>query len=312
MNEFDIIQTYFASQPCQRKDVILGIGDDAAIVQVPADQQLVITTDTLVGGIHFLANTLPFVIGFKSLAVNLSDLAAMGATPAWVTLALTLPEADEAWLSDFTRGFFDLATKYKIQLIGGDLTHGPLSVTVQAHGLVPPQQAIQRNGAKAGDLIYVTGTVGDAALALAFLQKKIMVPTKYQEELQQKLNQPTPRIEIGEQLRTAASAAIDISDGLLADLKHILTRSGVGARINVNNLPLSTALRAATTHEQALAFALTGGDDYELCFTVPRAKKNRVPENCTCIGEITASSDLDLRFADGTTYNLNVEGYTHF
>src|SRR5579872_3431761 len=173
LNEFAIIQHFFTTQNISRNDVILGIGDDAAIITPPANQQIVITTDTLVNGVHFLQDTSPYDIGFKSLAVNLSDLAAMGATPAWVTLALTLPLVDETWLNDFSRGFFALASEYKTQLIGGDLTHGPLTITIQAHGLIPSGQAIQRATAKPGDLIYVTNTLGDAALGLAILQNKI-------------------------------------------------------------------------------------------------------------------------------------------
>lgn len=312
MNEFDIIRTYFTPQICQRKDVALGIGDDAAIVSPPPNHQIIITTDTLVSGIHFLENANAYDIGVKSLAVNLSDLAAMGATPAWVTLALTLPNATDAWLKDFSRGFFKLATEHNVQLIGGDLSHGALSITIQAHGLIPTNQAIRRSGAKAGDLIYVTHTVGDASLALDFLQKKISIPSMYQAELVQQLNQPTPRVKIGEALRSIASAAIDISDGLIADLKHILDMSKVGAHINVDQIPLSTALKESTTKNQALTYALSGGDDYELCFTVPKSKLNFLPEHCTCIGEITASLELDLRFSDGTKYNLNTDGYTHF
>ena len=312
MNEFDIIETYFAKQPCKRKDVSLGIGDDGAILNVPPEKQLVVTTDTLISGVHFPENTDAFSMGFKSLAVNLSDLAAMGAEPAWVMLALTLPNSDAQWLKDFSRGFFELAEKYNIELIGGDLTKGALSITVQALGLVPKNEAITRHGAKAGDLIYVTGTLGDAALALAVLQKKIAVEEKYQEKILLKLNQPKPKIKEGEQLRKIATAAIDISDGLYADLKHMLKKSGVGARIDLDHLPLSEALQRSTIKEEALRFALSGGDDYELCFTVPAAKKHLLPEGCTCIGEITASLEINLTFANGKKYILTHEGYTHF
>lgn len=312
MNEFDIIRNFFASQKNSRDDVILGIGDDCAIVAPPPNQQIVITTDTLVAGVHFLENTAADDIAFKSLAVNLSDLAAMGATPAWVTLALTLPHANQSWLEKFSRGFFALAAAHNVQLIGGDLTHGPLSVTIQALGFVPPNEAIRRNTAKPGDLIYVTHTVGDAALALAFLQHKINIKPDFQNNLLQRLNRPIPQIKIGEKLRQVASAAIDISDGLIADLKHILENSHVGAIIHIDAIPMSQALRESVSQQEALSFALNGGDDYELCFTVPQNKKNVIPENCTCIGEITESTELTLRFADGTPYNLEQEGYQHF
>lgn len=312
MNEFAVIQHFFSTQTLSRKDVALGIGDDAAIITPPANQQIVITTDTLVSGVHFPTETLPYDIGFKSLAVNLSDLAAMGATPAWLTLALTLPTIDETWLKDFTRGFFTLATEHQAQLIGGDLTHGPLTITIQAHGLIPLNQAIQRNTAKPGDLIYVTNTLGDAAFALAILQNKINIPTEHQKNLFTKLNQPIPQIKIGERLRGIANSAIDISDGLAADLGHILEKSTVGAEINVDLIPLSNIMRESISKDNALHFALSGGDDYELCFTVPLDKQHLVPEHCTCIGKITNTTKLDLRFSNGIKYNLPHTGYQHF
>lgn len=312
MNEFDIIQRFFTHQPCLRKDVNLGIGDDAAIISPPVNHQIVITTDTLVYGVHFPIETSPYDIGFKSLAVNLSDLAAMGATPAWLTLALTLPTADETWLKEFSRGFFALASEYPLQLIGGDLTHGPLTVTVQAQGLIPTGQAIQRSHAKPGDLIYVTHTLGDAALALAVLQHKITIPDDDQKMISTKLNRPIPQLKIGEQLRGMATSAIDISDGLAADLGHILGKSAVGAEVNVDLIPLSNTLRYQITKEEALHFALSGGDDYELCFTIPADKKNLVPAHCTCIGKITDTNKLDLQFSDGKKYHLNKAGYQHF
>ena len=312
MNEFAAIQHFFALQNISRKDVTLGIGDDAAIITPPEKQQIVITTDTLVEGVHFLTQTSPYDVGFKSLAVNLSDLAAMGATPAWLTLALTISTLDEIWLKDFSQGFFALASQYEAQLIGGDLTRGPLTITIQAHGLIPFGQAIKRSTAKPGDLIYVTNTLGNAALALAVLQKKINLPNEYQESVFSQLNRPTPQIKIGEQLRGIASAAIDISDGLLADLGHILEKSSVGAEIDVDLIPLSHILQKHLNQKEALYFALSGGDDYELCFTVPVLKKNLVPKNCTYIGKITDTNKLDLRFANGEKYHFHHTGYQHF
>ncbi|HSW93774.1 MAG TPA: thiamine-phosphate kinase [Gammaproteobacteria bacterium] len=311
MNEFAIIQRFFTPQTLSRKDVLLGTGDDAAIISPPTDQQLVITTDTLVKGVHFPINTSAADIGFKSLAVNLSDLAAMGATPAWLTLALTLPAVDETWLTDFSRDFLTLATNYHAELIGGDLTQGPLTITVQAIGLVPTGQAIQRNTAKPGDFIYVSNTPGDAAAGLAFLQKKINLSIDDQKNCVEKLNRPIPRIQLGEQLRDIASAAIDLSDGLLADLGHILEKSGVGATIHPDQIPLSNAL-SHLEKDQALHFALNGGDDYELCFTVPADKKNRVPKECTCIGTITDTQTLDLIFSNGKRYPVPDKGWQHF
>jgi len=311
MNEFAVIQRFFTTQKISRSDVFCGIGDDAAIITPPVNQQIIMTTDTLVSNVHFPADTSPYDIGFKSLAVNLSDLAAMGATPAWITMALTLPEIHETWLTEFSRGFFTLATEHQAQLIGGDLTRGPLTITIQAHGLIPRGQAIQRNTAKPGDLIYVTNTIGDAALALAVLQKKFKLTDDDQQTVFTKLHRPTPQIKIGEQLRGVASAAIDISDGLAADLGHILEKSAVGAEINVDLIPLSAALRHLEK-DKAIQFALSGGDDYELCFTVPVDKKNHVPKNCTCIGTITNTNELDLRFSNGIKYDLHQTGYQHF
>lgn len=312
MNEFDIIETFFTKQPISRNDVILGVGDDCAITEVPADQQLVITTDTLISGVHFPENTSAYDIGYKSLAVNLSDLAAMGSTPAWITLALTLSDANEKWLSEFSQGIFDLTKRYNVQLIGGDLTHGSLSVTIQAFGLVKKNQAIRRSTAQPGDLIYVTHTLGDAALGLLIVQNKMSVSKKIADHFIAHLNRPEPRIEIGKSLLGIANAAIDISDGLAADLGHILKLSQVGARIYVDQLPLSAALRESVSSSQAIALALNGGDDYELCFTVPKEKQNLLKEGFTCIGVITEDQTLDLRYQDGSTYNGLINGYRHF
>lgn len=312
MNEFDIIKKFFAPHAAPRKDVIAGIGDDCAIVNPDPNQQIAITTDTLVAGVHFFENADAYDIGFKSLAVNLSDLAAMGATPAWVTMALTLPTADENWLNHFAQGFFALANRYQVQLIGGDLTRGPLSITIQAMGLVPNNQFLRRSGAKVDDLIYVTHTLGDAALALHVLQNKLTLSPLHQKEILQRLNRPEPRITIGKSLRNISNAAIDISDGLAADLTHILTASQVGAVINVDHIPLSDTLHTSMPHAQAIALALNGGDDYELCFTVPNDQQASVPSECTCIGKIVATPGLTLQFDDGTKYALPVDGYQHF
>ncbi len=310
-HEFDIIEQFFNQQPIQHPHVILGIGDDAAIVQVPS-QDLIITTDTLVKNVHFPESASAFDIGFKALAVNLSDLAAMGATPAWITLALTLPEVNEDWLKAFCAGLFELTQRYSVQLIGGDLTRGPLAITIQAHGFTPHQQAIQRYGAQPGDLVYVTHTLGDAALGLLCTKKKIAISPASELFVLTRLNRPEPRVEIGEKLRGVASAAIDISDGLASDLGHILKRSGVGARINVDSLPFSQALRESVTHEKSLELALSGGDDYELCFTVPIEKNKVFDFDCTCIGVITDGRGLELQRGDGSQYSMKMTGYQHF
>ena len=319
MNEFELIQQYFATQSECRSDIITGIGDDAAIVKVPNDRELVITTDTLVSSVHFLDSTLPDDVGYKSLAVNLSDLAAMGATPAWVSLALTLPIAQQEWIQAFCNGFFTLANRYQVQLVGGDLTKGPLSITVCAIGFVPPHQALLRSGAKAADLIYVTGTLGDAGLGLHYLQTKIQLNPKDQRFIMERLHRPEPRIAVGKQLLELATAAIDISDGLIADLTHLLTASQVGALIEVDQLPLSDELKHSVSHEKAIELALTAGDDYELCFTIPANKKDElekklssIPCHYTCIGVITEQPSLALRYQNGNKYHGPIHGYQHF
>lgn len=319
MNEFDLIKNYFATQTELRADVRISIGDDAAIVKVPQGHELAVTTDTLIAGVHFPLTTLPFDIGYKALAVNLSDLAAMGATPAWVTLAITLPSPDESFVQDFCDGFFTLANRYQVQLIGGDLTRGPLSITVQAMGIIKDQEAILRSNAKVGDLIYVTGTLGDAGLALQVMQEQVAINPVNQRALFTRLNRPEPRIEAGKLLVGLAHAAVDISDGLAADLGHILKASNVGATIYVDKLPLSPELTASVSKENAIQLALGAGDDYELCFTVPAAKQEEVEQLLsqltyahTCIGKITQQPGLDLRYQNGTPYHGSVFGYQHF
>lgn len=312
LNEFELIESFFANEPIHRDDVILGIGDDGAILNSSEKKRLVVTTDTLIAGTHFPENTPAFDIGFKSLAVNLSDLAAMGATPLWFTLALTLPHANSVWLSEFREGLFSLAKKYHLQLIGGDTTRGFLSITITALGSLPSSLALTRRGAKPNDQIYVTNCLGDAALALALQQKKISVPFHLESYFLNRLNQPNPRIEIGEKLLHCASAAIDISDGLASDLSHILKQSDVGAIIYCDQLPLSAAMKETVSKMEAITYALSGGDDYELCFTIPPHKKNQLPENCHFIGEITETNKLDLRMSDGSSFKGSVEGFKHF
>lgn len=318
MPEFDIINQYFATRALHRSDVRIGIGDDAAVVKPEPGSELIITTDTLVAGIHFPETTLPYDIGHKALAVNLSDLAAMGAAPAWVTLALTMPREDSEWIQLFCNGFFSLADRYSVQLIGGDLTRGPLSITVQALGFAPAGKALLRSGAKPNDLIYVTGTLGDAGLALKCLKQNISLGAPIHSQVMERLNRPEPRIAEGNALLPLATAAIDISDGLAADLLHILDASGVGAVIHTNQLPLSEAVTASLSQADAVKLALTAGDDYELCFTLPaemRGTLERLPSihsRLTCIGEITRQRGLELRNQNGTSYHGPISGYQHF
>ena len=319
-SEFSLIDRYFAAHPLRRPDVALGIGDDCALLIPPAGQHLVVTMDTLVADVHFLAATDPEAIGYKALAVNLSDLAAMGAVPAWATLALTLPKADEGWLEGFCRGLFALADHYGVQLVGGDTTHGPTTViTIQVHGFVAPGLALRRDGAKAGDAIYVTGAPGDAGLALATVFGKAAVPPEYRSYVQRRLERPEPRLAEGVALLGIASAAIDVSDGLAQDLGHILERSGIGARLEVDRLPLSPALVASLDLDAAIVTALAGGDDYELCFTAPPERTSQLEAvaagwdcRCTRIGVITAEPGLQLVHADGSAFHLDRSGYDHF
>lgn len=329
MNEFEIIESFFnKGSNIHRKDVIKGIGDDAAIVEVPPNHQLAITTDTLVAGIHFFEDADPSSIGHKALAVSLSDLAAMGATPAWVTLAITMPSAKKSWLKSFCDGFFTLAQTYDVALVGGDLTRGPLTITVEAFGFLPKHQALLRSTATTDDIIYVTGTLGDAGCALQHLQHKLSIPKEHLSSMTDKLTRPQPRVNLGKKLLNIANAAIDISDGLIADLNHILVASHVGAVINIDQLPLSEGLKQAmaggsnnNANDKAIALALTAGDDYELCFTVPHGKQNQLEaalatssfhSQITAIGRITASSGLELKYANGDLYHGSIKGYLHF
>ena len=320
VSEFSLIDRYFAAHDLRRPDVALGIGDDCALLIPPAGQHLVATMDTLVAGVHFFADTDPEGLGHKVLAVSLSDLAAMGATPAWATLALTLPRVDEDWLERFCRGLFALADRYGVQLVGGDTTHGPTTViTLQAHGFVPPGLALRRDGAKPSDEIYVTGMPGDAGLALAAAFGKVAIAPEHRNCVRQQLDRPEPRLAEGMALRGVASAAIDISDGLAQDLGHILERSGVGAQLEVDRLPLSPALTASLARDAALVTALASGDDYELCFTVPPERIAQLESvaadwecRCSRIGVIAAEPGLRLVRAEGSAFRLDWSGYDHF
>ena len=262
--EFDLIAR-IRQRVASRDDVALGIGDDCALLAPPPGMRLAVTMDTLNAGVHFPPETAPADIGWKALAVNLSDLAAMGAQPAWCTLSLTLPQADAAFVDGFCDGFFALARLHGIALVGGDTTRGPLSIGIAAHGFVEPGMALRRDGARVGDEVWVSGTLGDAAGALAqWKAGEPMTPA-----LRARLDRPMPRVELGHELRGLASACIDVSDGLLAELAHICRGSGVGADIDADALPDSEALRAAFDAGTRRLLQATGGDDYELCFTAP-------------------------------------------
>ena len=316
MSEFNLINTYFSHLGTARREVALGVGDDAALVAGPGDTQLAIALDTMVAGVHFPLQTAPFDLGHKALAVNLSDLAAMGALPVWATLGLTLPEKNEEWLADFSAGMGFLASKYQLQLIGGDTTRGPLTITVQVAGEVPKGKALLRSGAKAGDLVFVSGQIGDAALGL----KQVMGELSVQAPLAlQKLYQPEPRIDLGLSLRGVASSCIDVSDGLLSDLGHILKASGVGAQIYPQLLKLSSSVKAHFAAMGGWQTVLNGGDDYELCFTAAPEHQEQIfafgrQRGCaiSCIGEIVPTPGLECLDQHGQKLSLSVAGYDHF
>jgi thiamine-monophosphate kinase len=318
MKEFELIKRFFTEQVIKRKDVVLGIGDDCAIVSPSERQNIAITTDTLVAGVHFPHETSARAIGHKSIAVNLSDLAAMGAEPTWVSLAITMPEADQNWIEEFCQGVFELCEYYNVQLIGGDTTRGPLSITVTAQGLVPKERHLTRAGAKAGDWIYVTGEVGDAALALKHIFKEVNVASEYIDNVRKCLDFPSPRVLAGQALREYASAAIDISDGLIADLGHICSASNVGANIVLDDLPISNALRDTIGMEQACELALTGGDDYELLFTVSEDNKVGMEtaladsgNTITCIGQVNRTGKITSTL-NSKTVPIHAKSFEHF
>lgn len=320
MAEFDLINQFFKTAVVQRDDVKLGIGDDCALLSPPPGKQLAVSTDTLVSGVHFPANTLAVDIGYKSLAVNLSDLAAMGAEPAWVSLALTLPEADHTWLKGFMQGFNELAKKYNVVLIGGDTTQGPLSITVNITGFIQADQVLKRSQAKVGDLIFVTGTLGDAATGLHSVLNNIDAD-EYLQYCIKRLNRPDPRIQAGIVLaqNQYSTTAIDLSDGLIADLGHICQASNTGARIELENIPLSRELKHHYNNKPDWNSIINAGDDYELCFTC--AEKTAVMMQKTmesqgvsvsCIGEITDSSRVECFLNNEVIVGLTNTGYEHF
>ena len=326
MHEFDLIAIIRDRCAATREDVRLGIGDDAALLAVPAGHILAVSTDTLVAGVHFPQGTSAFDVGWKSLAVNLSDLAAMGATPAWAILALTLPDSDAQWVREFADGFAALAGEFKLALVGGDTTQGPLSITLTVHGFVPDGAALLRGGARAGDAVYVTGTLGDAAAGLRCLEQREGVPGSPAlasgascATLIERLNRPTPRVAQGLAMRGRASACIDISDGLAADLGHVCAASGVGAEIDAETLPASSALFGLCDASTRHALQIGGGDDYELCFTAgdaqaPSLLGDLARSGCgaTRIGRIVAGRGVSIRDGSGNPVGVVQPGWEHF
>ncbi len=319
-SEFELIRRYFTHRT---RHTLLGVGDDAALVKVRPGHDLVISADMLVAGRHFLRNAEPRLLGHKALAVNLSDMAAMGATPRWATLALALPAADTNWVKNFSRGFMALARRFDVDLIGGDTTRGPLNICVQIMGEAKSGKSLRRAGARAGDDIWVSGTLGDAALELAALKRRITLTPAERTWCAARLHTPIPRVGLGLALRGLASSAIDVSDGLLADLGHILDCSGVGAEIHLAAVPASAVLQRYLDRVAACSALLAGGDDYELCFTAPRAARRKIERlesstrvRVTRIGEIRShrlrTPRLIVRAPDGVPLRVVRGGYDHF
>ncbi len=314
LSEFNLIERFFCRQKMGNGATRIGIGDDGAILSLSSQSELVVSTDTLVEGVHFLPRTDPGSLGHKALAVNLSDLAAMGAEPKWVFLSLTLPNTDENWLEAFSSSFLSLADRYSIELAGGDTTRGPLSLSVTVLGLVEKGKGLLRSGAKVGDKIFVTGFIGDAGLGLQ--EAKKVVPADL--AVLERYLKPVPRVQAGRCLEGVASSCIDVSDGLAADLGHILNKSGVGASIQWEKLPLSSSVKIYVKCHDDWVFPLTSGDDYELCFTVPKVHlgklagiQNELSCTVTEIGEIEARKGLQI-YLNGKKIELGRLGYQHF
>jgi thiamine-monophosphate kinase len=314
LTEFEIIREFFERQPVTRDDVVVGIGDDAAVLRVPPDQLLLSCTDTLVEGVHFTADLAAEHVGHRALACSLSDIAAMGGEPAWALLSLTLPEADPQWLRGFAAGLFALAARYRVVLVGGDITRGPLTISLQLHGLTDADTLLTRSGAQPGDAVCVTGYLGDAAAALASPgAASSSAALRYCRE---RYCRPQPRMAAGRKLRGKATACIDVSDGLLADLNHVLQASGCGATVDLASLPLSAECIELMGAPRAAELALRGGDDYELCFAAANAAVADLTEVLDCrmsvIGRFESAPGLRLRSVNGEVTACTPEGYRHF
>jgi thiamine-monophosphate kinase len=321
LGEFELIDRFFkpltTPDGVARDDVRLGIGDDGAVLRAPVGEELVVVLDTLVSGNHFLPDASPRSIAHRALAVNLSDLAAMGAQPAWALLGLTLPQADEAFLTGLAAGWRELAMRHRVALVGGDTTRGPLGLTVQLTGFVPPGRALRRDGGAPGDLLYVSGTVGDSAAGLAVLQSRLYAEGAVARTLVARHEYPTPRVALGLALRGIASACIDVSDGLSADASRLAAASGCGLVLDVESLPLSESLRSCAGVPAAREFALQGGEDYELLFAVPQERVGALHAAAPALGDITCIGRLDalrgLRLRSRTQISeASPGGWDHF
>lgn len=315
MDETHLIDRYFRDLGSRRDDVVLGIGDDAALLRVPPGMELVLTTDALIEGVHFLPDAAARSLGHRAMAVNLSDIAAMGASPTWALLSLNLPAVEEAWLHEFAAGFAAMAVRHNVALVGGNLGRGPRSITVQLAGLVPADEALRRDRARPGDLLYVSGSVGDAAQGL--LQLKSTADDPEARYLRERFEYPTPRVALGEGLRGIASACIDVSDGLYTDAGRLLRLSGCGAVLQIEDLPLSDALRHAAGSD-AWKTALRGGEDYELCFSASEQRHAQIGELArktgqavSCIGRLCQESGITLK-SGNTVMQFSTSGWDHF
>ena len=319
MREFELINTYFSDRGPKRKDVVLGVGDDAALLRVPEDKLFVVATDTIVENVHFFPDTSARSVGHRCLAINLSDFAAMGAEPAWASVALTLPKVDEQWIKEFTQGLFDVADYFNVQIIGGDTTQGPLAVTVSLKGYVSEGKAMLRSGAKVGDWIYVTGELGASALAVKSKLDDLSLSEAATTQVFKKFDFPKARIAAGQVIHHVASSAIDISDGLIQDLQHILNSSQVGAEIHIDKLPIEMAVKESVSESEAIELALMGGEDYELIFTLSESEKRFLEQNAaamgvktTCIGQIKSGESIKL-LKENEPYPMpDISGYQHF
>jgi thiamine-monophosphate kinase len=316
LSEFDLIRRFFTRET---PHTVLGVGDDCALIRPTPDMDLAVSTDMLIAGRHFHRDADPAKLGHKALAVNLSDMAAMGATPRWATLALALPEANELWLEPFARGFLQLAKRYRVDLIGGDTTRGPLAICVQIMGEVEPGAALRRDGARPGDEVWVSGQLGDAALVLAHLDHTLVLEPHEVATYSARLHEPSPRVALGRALVGIANSCIDVSDGLAADLGHILDRSQVAAVVELARVPRSRLVDRKLPAPAALRAMLAGGDDYELCFTAPAERHadvlqagKRVGVPLTCIGRIEAGSGLTILDEQGDPVDIGVAGWDHF
>lgn len=313
LTEFELIRKYF-TRPA--RNAVLGVGDDAAVLAVRPGFQLVASTDMMVEGTHFFPDADPEALGHKLLAVNLSDLAAMGAQPCWAMLAMAIPAADSVWLEKFSRGFFALATRHHVDLIGGDTTRGPLNLCVQIMGEVEAGLALRRDAARIGDDVWVSGQLGDAALAVAHVQSRFQLAVAIAARCKMRLDRPEPRVALGRALIGCAHAAIDVSDGMLADLGHICERSGVGAVIDFDALPCAPDIRPLRDQEEVARALLAGGDDYELCFTAPENRREKIAKLAvreglalTRVGSIVEGAGVTVR---GRTLAGKEKGFDHF